>query len=236
MEVHYAYQDRYDLPTGFQCPEGREKPWGTAHAVLAARDVIDGPFAVINADDYYGPNSFKEIYTYLSTHPDHDGLLEYAMVGYHLENTVTEHGHVARGVCQENDEHFLTSVIERTKIVKGELCPKFTEDDGLTWTDLPGDTIVSMNLWGFSRSYLDEAWAMFPAFLEQALVTNPLKAEFFLPFVVSQLIEAGKARVKVLRSTDRWYGVTYRDDRPRVVAAIEEMTQNGLYPQNLWGA
>ena len=234
MEVRYAYQDRFDLPEGYLCPEGREKPWGTAHAVLAARNVIDGPFAVINADDYYGPDSFKEIYTYLSTHPDTESCYEYAMVGYLLENTVTENGHVARGICQEDNDHFLTSVIERTKILKGEHCPRYTEDDGETWTDLPGDTIVSMNLWGFSRSYLDEAWAMFPAFLDNALKTNPLKAEFFLPYVVSQLIDAGKARVKVLRSTDRWYGVTYRDDRPRVVAAIAEMTENGLYPQQLW--
>ncbi len=234
MEVRYAYQDRFDLPEGYQCPEDREKPWGTAHAVLAARKVIDGPFAVINADDYYGPDSFREIYTYLSTHPDTEEGYEYAMVGYLLENTVTENGHVARGVCQEDSDHFLTSVIERTKIIKGEHCPRYTEDGGQTWTDLPGDTIVSMNLWGFSRSYLDEAWAMFPAFLDKALKSDPLKAEFFLPYVVSQLIDAGKARVKVLRSTDRWYGVTYRDDRPAVVAAIAEMTEKGLYPHELW--
>ncbi|MBE6944941.1 MAG: nucleotidyltransferase [Ruminococcaceae bacterium] len=235
MEVRYAYQDRFDLPEGYTCPEGREKPWGTAHAVLAARKVIDGPFAVINADDYYGPNSFKEIYTYLSAHPDTEDGYEYAMVGYLLENTVTENGHVARGVCQEDSDHFLTSVIERTKILKGETCPRYTEDEGATWHDLPGDTIVSMNLWGFSHSYLEEAWAMLPGFLDRALKENPLKAEFFLPYVVSQLIEAGKARVKVLRSTDRWYGVTYREDRPRVVAAIQGLAQQGMYPQPLWG-
>lgn len=235
MDVRYAFQDRFDLPQGYTCPQEREKPWGTAQAVLAARDIIDGPFAVINADDYYGPEGFKQIYDYLSSNPDREDCYEYAMVGYLLENTVTENGHVARGVCQENENHFLTSVIERTKIMKGEVCPRYTEDDGATWTDLPGDTVVSMNLWGFHKSYLQEAWARFPAFLDKALAENPLKAEYYLPFVVSSLLVEGKARVKVLRSTDRWYGVTYKEDKPTVVAAIAAMTESGLYPESLWG-
>ncbi len=235
MDVKYVYQDKSDLPAGYSCPEERQKPWGTAQAVLAARNVVDGPFAVINADDYYGPEGFKRIYEYLSQHPDRPDCYEYAMVGYLLKNTVTENGHVARGVCEETEDGFLKNVVERTKIVKGEHCPRYTEDDGETWTDLPEDTIVSMNLWGFTRSYMQEAWARFPAFLDKAIESNPAKAEYFLPSVVSQVLEEGKARVKVLRSTDRWYGVTYKEDKPAVVAAIADMTEKGLYPENLWG-
>ena len=232
MDVRYAYQLKEDLPEGYCVPEERRKPWGTAHAALAARNVVDGPFAVINADDYYGPEAFREIYGYLSAHADGD-VYEYVMVGYLLKNTVTENGTVARGVCEETADNFLTRVTERTKIEKGEP-PRYTEDDGQTWTELSGDTIVSMNMWGFTRSFLDEAWARFPAFLDKALAENPAKAEYFLPTVVSQLIDEGKARVKVLRSEDKWYGVTYREDKPTVVSAIAEKTASGLYPDRLW--
>ena len=232
MDVKYAYQLKEDLPEGYSVPAGRTKPWGTAHAALAARNIVDGPFAVINADDYYGPEAYQEIYNYLSTHSDGD-MYEYVMVGYLLKNTVTENGAVARGVCEETADHYLTRVTERTKIEKGEP-PRFTEDDGRTWTDLSADTIVSMNMWGFTRSFLDEALARFPAFLDKTLAENPEKGEYFLPTVVSQLIDEGKARVKVLRSEDKWYGVTYREDKPTVVAAITEKTAAGLYPDRLW--
>ena len=232
MDVRYAYQLKEDLPEGYAVPSVRQKPWGTAHAALAARNVVDGPFAVINADDYYGPEACQEIFSYLSAHED-GALYEYVMVGYLLKNTVTENGTVARGVCEETADNFLTKVTERTKIEKGEP-PRYTEDDGQTWTELPGDTIVSMNMWGFTRSFLDEAWARFPAFLDKALAENPAKAEYFLPTVVSQLIDEGKARVKVLRSEDKWYGVTYREDKPTVVNAIAEKTASGLYPGRLW--
>lgn len=234
MEVRYAFQEKDDLPEGYTVPPERVKPWGTAHAVLAARKLVDGPFAVINADDYYGPQAFREIYDHLATTREANGLYEFAMVGYRLENTVTEHGSVARGVCVETAEGYLHSVTERTRIEKGAVCPRYTEDDGATWTDLPGDTVVSMNLWGFTRGYLDEAWARFPAFLDQTLTANPLKGEYFLPSVVSQLIAEGKARVKVLRSADKWYGVTYQEDKPVVVAAVADMTRRGLYPADLW--
>ena len=232
MDVKYAYQLKEDLPEGYAVPAGRTKPWGTAHAALSVRKLVDGPFAIINADDYYGPEAFQEIYSYLSDHQDGD-VYEYVMVGYLLKNTVTENGTVARGVCEETADHFLTQVTERTKIEKGEP-PRYTEDDGKTWTDLPADTIVSMNMWGFTRSFLDEALARFPAFLDKALAENPEKGEYFLPTVVSQLIDEGKARVKVLRSEDKWYGVTYREDKPTVEAAIQAMTEAGLYPDNLW--
>ncbi len=232
MDVRYAYQLKEDLPDGYSVPAERQKPWGTAHAALAARKIIDGPFAIVNADDYYGPEAYQKIYGYLSAHEDGDRY-EYVMVGYLLKNTVTENGTVARGVCGETADHFLSQITERTKIEKGPP-PRFTEDDGQTWTTLDENTIVSMNIWGFTRSFLDEAWARFPAFLDQALASNPTKAEYYLPSVVSQLIGEGKARVKILRSGDKWYGVTYREDKPAVMAAIAEKTKAGLYPDRLW--
>ena len=235
MEVRYAYQELEDLPAGYAVPEGRTKPWGTAHAVRSARRVVEGPFAVINADDYYGPEAFREIYDYLLTHPDTKDTYEYAMVGYLVGNTVTEHGSVARGVCREDGDHYLQEVVERTRIEKDGANARYTEDGGETWTALPGDTIVSMNLWGFTSSFLSETERRFPAFLEETLKSNPLKGEYFLPSVVSALIEEGRARVKVLRSGDKWYGVTYQEDRPVVVQAIADMTARGLYPANLWG-
>ena len=234
MDVRYVYQLKEDLPEGYSAPAERTKPWGTAQAALAARGVVDGPFAIINADDYYGPEAFREIYDYLSSHPDGD-VYEYAMVGYLLKNTVTENGTVARGVCEETEDHFLSRITDRTKIEQGNP-PRYTEDDGRSWTSLSEDTIVSMNMWGFNRSFLDETWARFPAFLDQALAENPLKGEYFLPTVVSWLISEGKARVKVLRSADKWYGVTYREDKPTVEAAIAEKTASGLYPGRLWEA
>lgn len=234
MDVRYAYQQLEKLPGGFSIPEGRSKPWGTGHAILSAKDVIDGPFAVINADDYYGPEAFKTIYDYLLNNPDQPGKYEYAMVGYLLENTVTENGHVARGVCVASADGYLDEVTERTRIEKYESGIHFTENDGASWTDLPGSTIVSMNLWGFNQSFIPEAEQRFAAFLETALKTNPLKCEYFLPSIVSQLIGEDKAQVKVLTSPDKWYGVTYKEDKPVVVAAIAEKTAEGLYPDKLW--
>ena len=234
IDVRYAYQELDDLPAGYAAPAGREKPWGTCHAVLAARHVVDGPFAVVNADDYYGPEGFREIYDYLAGHPDRPGCYEYAMVGYRLGNTVTENGSVARGICEEDGGNFLRRVTERTRIEADGADARFTEDGGETWTHLSGDTIVSMNLWGFNRSFMDEAEARFPSFLDRTLSENPLKGEYFLPSVVSELLGEGKARVKVLRSADKWYGVTYREDRPVVLGAIAGMTAAGLYPDRLW--
>ncbi len=234
IDVRYAYQELTDLPEGYTVPEDRAKPWGTAHAALAARNIIDGPFAIINADDYYGPQAFKAIYDYLSEHPDTPDCYEYAMVGYLLGNTVTEHGHVARGVCVEDENNYLVTVTERTRIEKDGEDARFTEDDGATWTALPGNTIVSMNMWGLTKSFMEEAWAGLPAFLDKTLAENPLKGEYFLPSVISSLIQSGKARSKVLKSQDKWYGVTYQADKPVVVAAIAEKTAAGVYPENLW--
>ena len=234
IDVRYAYQELSDLPEGYSVPDGRVKPWGTCHAILAARDVVDGPFAVVNADDYYGPEGFREIYDYLAANPDRPGCYEFAMVGYRLGNTVTENGSVARGICEEDENNFLVRVTERTRIEAEGADARFTEDGGETWIHLSGDTVVSMNLWGFTRSFMDEARARFPAFLDKTLAENPLKGEYFLPSVVTQLLDEHKARVKVLRSADKWYGVTYREDRPVVLKAIADMTASGLYPDNLW--
>lgn len=234
MEIRYAYQELEKLPTSYTVPEGRTKPWGTCHAVVCAREAIgDAPFAVINADDYYGKAAFKEIYNYLSTHAD-DDKYRYCMVGYELGKTVTDNGSVARGVCQVNGEGFLESVVERTKIEKqADGVIRFTED-GSTWICLPEKTTVSMNMWGFTPSFAAESEARFPAFLDKALAENPMKGEYFLPSTVSALLAEDKATVKMLYSPDKWYGVTYAADKPVVVAALKTMTEQGLYPDGLW--
>ena len=233
MEVSYVFQELTNIPAGFEVPEGRVKPWGTAHAVLSAVDEIDGPFAVINADDYYGRHAFQAIFDYLTTHED-DSKYRYTMVGYRLRNTVTDNGHVARGVCGLNAENELVSVTERTRIEKRNGGIEYSEDDGQTWTAIDVDTLVSMNMWGFTRSILDEIQAGFPAFLEEGLKENPLKCEYFLPAVVSSLLEEGRAAVKVLESEDKWYGVTYKEDKPVVVSAVQAFKDDGLYPKKLW--
>ena len=233
MQVHYAFQQLDELPAGYALPEGRAKPWGTCHAVLAAKPFIDGPFAVVNADDYYGPEAFRVMYEYLSTHSDGE-LYDYCMVSYLLQNTVSENGSVARGVCQANPDGTLHSVTERTRIETYAGGIHYTEDGGESWTDLPGETPVSMNLWGFGKSFLEEADRRFAGWLDENLAKNPLKCEYFLPLVVTELLEEGKARVQLLHSADKWYGVTYREDKPVVVDAIARMTREGLYPEDLW--
>ena len=233
LKVHYAFQELDDLPAGYTVPEGRVKPWGTSHAIRAARQLVDGPFAVINADDYYGPEAFRVIYDYLANTQD-DDKLRYAMVGYFVKNTVTEAGSVARGVCEYDADNYLTAVVERTKLEKDGENARFTEDDGASWTTIPGDTLVSMNFWGFSKSILAEIDARFAAFLDKALVENPLKGEFLLPNTVNMLLQEQKATVKVLYSHDKWYGVTYREDRAGVAEAMRQKHEQGLYPTPLW--
>lgn len=233
VDVEYVYQELDKIPEGFEVPEGREKPWGTAHAVLCCKDLIDGPFAVINADDYYGREAYRMIYDQLASVED-DGKYQYTMVGYQLYNTLTENGHVARGVCTLDENSHLTDVHERTRIEKHGDVAEYTEDDGATWTPLPESTIVSMNMWGFTKSILGEMERRFGAFLEKNLPVNPLKCEYFLPFVVDELLKSGQAEVTVLRSVDRWYGVTYKEDKEVVVNAIRALKESGLYPQKLW--
>ena len=232
MEIRYAFQELDKLPAGYTVPAGRTKPWGTCHAVLCAKDEIgDAPFAVINADDYYGKSAYKVIYNALCAAQD-GGKYDYCMVGYLLGNTVTDNGSVARGICQ-SENGLLTQVVERTRIEKYEGGIRFSED-GENWTDVTADTIVSMNMWGFTPSFLDELVARFPDFLNTLAVKNPEKAEYFLPLAVENLLRENKATVKVLHSPDKWYGVTYAADKPQVVAALKEKTAEGLYPDGLW--
>ena len=233
LDVEYAYQKLEDIPEGYEIPEGREKPWGTSHAVMAARHLINGPFVVINADDYYGPGAFSSLYEYLLKNEDGDKY-EFCMAGYKLENTVTENGHVARGVCELDENGYLVGVTERTKIEMKEEGIAFTEDDGESWTVLPEGTVVSMNFWGFSAAMMKELEAGLPEFLDKALTENPLKGEYLLPFTVDSLIKSGKARVKVLTSPDKWCGVTYKEDKEDVKNTLEAMKDKGLYPEKLW--
>ncbi len=234
METAYVYQELNNIPEGFVIPEGRVKPWGTAHAILCAADEIDSPFAVINADDYYGRSAFEKIYQYLTTHED-DEKYRYTMVGYRLKNTVTDNGYVSRGVCALNEKNELISVTERTRIEKRDGGVAYSEDGGSSWTKIDGNTLVSMNMWGFTESILKEIRSGFPAFLEKGLAENPLKCEYFLPSVVSGLLSSGKASVEVLESEDKWYGITYKEDKPAVTAAVQNMKDAGLYPEQLWG-
>lgn len=233
MDVEYVFQDLTNLPEGFEVPDGRIKPWGTAHAVLSCIDVVDGPFAVINADDYYGRDAFQKIYHFLSTQKD-DDKYRFTMVGYHLKNTLTENGHVARGVCTVDENGYLVEVTERTHIEKKGERAAFTEDDGASWTELPMDAVVSMNMWGFSEGFLQEIKAGFSDFLKEGLKNNPLKCEYFLPTVVSNLLKEHRATVSVLTSNDKWYGVTYKEDKQVVVNAMQAMKDAGIYPEKIW--
>lgn len=240
LKVEYAFQELVDLPVGYAVPEGRVKPWGTGHAVLAARSGTDQPFAVINADDFYGAEAFQNIYDYLKDAAD-DSRYRYCMVGYRIENTLTENGHVARGVCIADEEGYLNDITERTKIQRNNGTIQYLEEqengkDAIDsrWIDIQEGTPVSMNLWGFTESMMAELSSRFPVFLDRALAENPLKAEYFLPFVVDELIREEKATVKVLTSAEKWHGVTYREDKESVMMALAAMKEDGKYPYDLW--
>lgn len=230
VDIKYAVQSLDALPEGFSVPEGRQKPWGTAHAVLSAKGLVNAPFAVINADDFYGRGAFEAAYDFLVNSADH---AHHAMVGYRLENTLTENGHVARGVCEVDENGNLTGITERTHIEKRPDGAAFTED-GENFVSLPADTLVSMNMWGFGQSMMAEIERRFGDFLSANLQGNPLKCEYFLPFVPNELIKAGLADVKVLPTTEKWHGVTYAQDMPQVREAIEDMKKSGVYPELLW--
>jgi dTDP-glucose pyrophosphorylase len=229
VTVRYVFQELDKLPEGYTVPEGRTKPFGTAHALLCCLGTVDEPFAVINADDYYGANAFSKIYDFLMNSDD-DGKYHFAMVGYRIKNTVTEQGTVARGVCEYDEDSMLKRVTERTKISTNKDGKIWYTEDGEDF-DLDPDTLVSMNLWGFTPAYLRECEARFPKFLDENLPKNPEKCEFFLPSVVSELIAEGKADVKVLDNTDKWYGVTYKEDKVTVVEAFKRLKAEGVYPE-----
>ncbi len=229
LEVAYVYQELDKLPAGYAVPEGRAKPWGTGHAVLCAKDEIDGPFAVINADDFYGRGAYTAIANFFcEARADN----EYAMVGYLLRNAMTDNGYVARGVCEIENE-YLTGVTERTHIEKRGEDAAYTED-GEHYVPLSGNTVVSMNFWGFTPRILDELESRFPKFLDQNLPKNPTKCEFFLPTVANAQIHEGLGSVRVLHTDETWYGVTYREDLPTVQAAIADLRKAGKYPEVLF--
>ena len=229
FHVDYVYQELDRLPEGFAVPEGRKKPWGTAHAVACCRAVVEGPFAVINSDDFYGRGAYEAIYRFLTENkaPHH-----YAMLGYQLRNTVTEFGSVARGVCHVQDG-MLLDITERTKIFKRGQDAAYTED-GETFVPLSGDTQVSMNFWGFTPEILDEIWNAFPAFLAENLPVNPEKCEFYLPTFVGSRLAEKKVSVRVLPCMETWHGVTYKEDLDSVKAAIGQLKREGKYPARLW--
>lgn len=234
IEVSYAFQSLEDLPHGYTVPEGRVKPWGTSHAVLSARHLINGPFCVINADDYYGPSVYQTAYDYLIEAKD-DTKYRYAMVGYEIENTLTEYGSVARGVCEIGEEQQLSHIVERTKIMWRDGDIAFTEDDGASWESVPRGTTVSMNFWCFTDSFMKELERRFTGFLDDHLLENPLKCEWLLPRTVDELIKEGIASVKVLKSYDQWHGVTYKEDKEPVSKELQRMKDKGIYPEKLWG-
>ncbi len=255
LKVHYVFQDINNVPEGFNVPADRVKPWGTCHAVLSAKNVIKGPFAVINADDYYGPMAFQKVFDYLSEEKDNKEKKPYdfCMAGYNVENTLTENGEVSRGVCKTTEDGYLDEIVERTKIrwvdddlknksklenvrIKEEDEIAFYEEkngDGM-WHPVSRGTPVSMNFWGFTKEILEEMEAEFPSVMEEILKTNPLKGEFLLPFTVDRMIKSGKATVKVLEAKDRWYGVTYKEDKETVVNALQSLKDKGFYPEVLW--
>lgn len=232
IPVTYVHQELSNIPELFSVPDGRQKPWGTGHAVLSCRDVLDGPFAVINADDFYGRQAFALAAEFLKNQNQEGEKHHFMMVGYRLGNTLTENGHVSRGICVMDQEGYLQGIHERIRIEKRGGGAAYTEDDGKTWQELAPDTIVSMNMWGFTGGLLEELEKRFTVFLEKNLPENPVKCEFFLPFAVDEMLQEGLADVKVLPTEDQWFGVTYKEDKPKVVESIRRMEEEGRYVWN----
>ncbi len=233
IRVSYVFQSVNDLPEGLTLPEGRTKPWGTGHAIYCARNAVKDHFAVINADDFYGRDTFVQLAKHLSMNDLSGALAHHCMVGFRLGNTLTENGTVSRGVCEVDDSGMLTKVVERTKIEKRDTCAAYLNDDGESWTELDFDTIVSMNCWGFTPDIFEKLEDEFREFYAKN-ADNPLKSEFYLPFAVQQQKDDGVCDVRVYPTQSRWYGVTYSEDKPRVKAAIQAMVEAGEYPADLW--
>ena len=228
MEVEFAYQDMHDIPEGIEIPEGREKPWGTTHALLACRNIVKEPFAIINADDFYGKDAYKVIYNYLSTDIKDD---EYAMVGYPCINTLTDNGTVTRGWCQEKDG-YLSEITEIQKIAK-KGNEAIYEENG-EWKTMPNNALVSMNFWGFTPKIFDECAPVFESFIRKGIKENPMKCEHVIPTAIGTLVSEKKCQVRMLSSKDHWFGVTYKEDKPDVMAKIAMMREDGIYPDILW--
>jgi hypothetical protein len=235
VETAYAYQELDGLPSGYAIPEGRAKPWGTAQAVLSARPVVDGPFAVVNADDFYGASAYRSIYGWLRTSAGtENGKARFAMVGYRIENTVSDYGKVTRGICEADENGFLKSIAELTHIEKTPEGARYSGDNGKTWRGIPAGTLVSMNFWGLNEGFFEAAENDFPSFLDENLAANPLKCEYLLPSEIGNQLRSDRCCVEVLESADMWRGLTYKEDRPGVVEAIENLHRRGVYPRPLW--
>ena len=228
MEVSFAYQDMLNIPEGIEVPEGREKPWGTTHALLACKGVVNEPFAIINADDFYGKDAYKKIYNFLTTEVEDD---HYGMVGYVCNNTLTDNGTVTRGVCEQEDG-YLSHIVEIQKIARKDGHAIYEENG--EWKDLPDDTLVSMNFWGFTPKIFDEVEGIFENFLKDAIKENPMKCEHVIPTAIGDLVRDKVCKVKMLSSEDQWFGVTYQEDKPLVVEKIQAMKDAGVYPDVLW--
>ena len=233
VKVEYVFQSLDKLPEGFSCPEERVKPWGTAHAVLCCKGVVNEPFVVINSDDFYGSGAYANLGNWIEKTDFSGDKYKFAMAGYYLKNTLTDNGTVSRGVCEVDENGQLKDVIERTKIMRVNGKISYTEDEE-SWTELPEDSIGSMNCWCFPAGILDEIEKYFIEFLENEVPENPLKSEFFLPFLVRDMLSEGKCTVDVIETSDRWFGVTYKEDKPDVVASISALVEEGKYPEKLW--
>lgn len=229
INVRFAYQDMCNIPEGFTVPEGRVKPWGTTHALLACKGIVDGPFAIINADDFYGRDAYKVIYDFLTTEVKDN---QYAMVGYPCINTLTDNGTVTRGLCQEDENKCLASIVEIHKIAKKDGHAVY-EDNG-EWKEISDNSLVSMNFWGFTPAIFKDMEGIFAKFLQEHLEENPLKCEHVIPTAVGTLVAENKCSVKMLSSKDAWFGVTYKEDKPNVMQKIQEMKDAGIYPDQLW--
>jgi len=230
MEVKYVMQELDKLPPGMSVPAERVKPWGTAHAILCAREAIDAPFCALNGDDFYGLDAMQQIFDYLNAKPAENN---YAMAGFELQNTLSDAGYVSRGECKVNAEGYLDSIVERLHVIPTIDGPMFTLDNH-TYTRLPENTVVSMNMWAFTPGLLHHIEERFTAFCQEAILTNPLKAEFYLPNLVGDLLRDNLVTVQVLRSKDRWFGVTNASDTPLVKASLQGLTAQGKYPDGLW--
>ncbi len=233
MEVKYVFQELANVPDDFSIPEGRVKPWGTTHALMCCKEVLDGPFMVINADDYYGKNGYKLLYDFLTTTQD-DEKCRYAMVGYELGKTLTDKGSVTRGVCERDAEGFLTGIVEQKMIVKTNDGAAYSNDEGKTFIPIDVKTPVSMNMWGFGESVMPAFEKALNNFFANEVAKNPMKAECLIPTEVDVLLKEGVASVKVLTSSEQWFGVTYKEDKPFVVDSIKKLKDAGEYPEYLW--
>ncbi len=229
VAIDFAYQDLNDLPDGFELPEGRSKPWGTTHALLALENVVNEPFCIINADDYYGKNAYRTMYKFLNEEVSDDN---YGMIGYLCKNTLTEHGSVTRGICEVDNNHNLTNIVEIQKIELHDNKAVYESDD--KWLELDDNTLVSMNFWGFTPKIFTDSKEYFNDFLKKEIPNNPLKCELVIPTTVGDLIKDHKCNVKAMSSEDDWFGVTYREDKPYVIKRIQDMKDKGIYPDSLW--